>query len=52
MEKINIKIGNKQYNVSVAETDVEQKEGLKNIKELPENEGMLFIFNEPYDVSF
>ena len=52
MEDIKINIGDKQYNVKIAETDAEQEEGLKNIKELPENEGMLFVFNEPYDVSF
>lgn len=51
MRKLNIKIGNKKYIVSVAETDEQQKKGLQDVKELPDEEGMLFTF-EGEDVSF
>lgn len=46
MEEIKIKIANKQYNVLVAESDEEKSEGLQNLSELEENNGMLFIFEE------
>jgi uncharacterized membrane protein (UPF0127 family) len=52
MKKINIKIGNKSFLVKVAETDEQKEKGLQDIKELPENEGMLFIFDPPEEVSF
>lgn len=52
MEKINISIGDKQYKVSLAITEEEHEKGLQNIEELPKNEGMLFIFNNPDEVSF
>lgn len=51
MRKLNIKIGNKKYIVSVAETDEQQKKGLQDVKELPDEEGMLFTF-EGENVSF
>lgn len=41
-----IKINNKQYNVKEAKTDEERNKGLKGVTELPEDEGMLFYFNE------
>lgn len=40
-----IKIGDKEYNVVQAKTESEKIKGLQGIKELPENEGMLFYFN-------
>jgi len=46
-----IEIGNKTYNVKIAKTDEEQSDGLQNIKDLPENEGMLFCFEKPDEVS-
>lgn len=52
MEETNIKIGSKTYKVKLAETDQDQEKGLQNVKSLPENEGMLFIFNEPQEVDF
>lgn len=39
---ITIKIGGKEYEVKEARTDEELENGLKGIKNLPENEGMLF----------
>ena len=39
---ITIKIGGKEYKVEEARTDEELENGLRETKELPENEGMLF----------
>jgi len=52
MDKINIGIASKRYKVKVAETDEEKEAGLQNITELPEDEGMLFVFNEPDEITF
>lgn len=51
MEEIKIKIASKTYNVKVAQTEDERETGLQNVKELPENSGMLFVFEEPQEVS-
>ncbi len=48
---ITIKIGNKEYKVKEARTEEEKEKGLQGITELPEDEGMLFYFNPPEDVS-
>jgi uncharacterized membrane protein (UPF0127 family) len=37
---------NKNYKVKVAITEEEQEKGLQNVKNLPENEGMLFIVDD------
>jgi uncharacterized membrane protein (UPF0127 family) len=50
MEKI--KIGEKEYKVSIAKTEEEHEKGLQNITNLPENEGMLFVFKEPDHIDF
>ena len=47
---INVIIGDKTYKCKVAKTDEELKQGLMGVKELPEDEGMLFIFEEPQTV--
>lgn len=47
-----IKINNKPYQVKEAYTDEEKSKGLSNLKELPKDEGMLFYFDPPEDVSF
>lgn len=46
-----IKIGNKKYNVKEARTEEEKEKGLQGITKLPEDEGMLFFFDPPEDVS-
>lgn len=46
-----IKIGNKEYNVKEARTEEEKEKGLQGVTELPEDEGMLFFFDPPEDVS-
>lgn len=47
-----IEINNKQYNVKVADTNEKRIKGLQGVKELPKNEGMLFIFDKPQTVDF
>lgn len=46
-----IHIGNKEYNVKEAHTEEEKRKGLQEVTELPKNEGMLFFFDEPQEVS-
>ena len=46
-EEQSIKIGDKTYNVKIAETEEQHKLGLQNVKSLDKNEGMLFVFNAP-----
>ena len=49
---MDIKIGNKEYDVWVAETQKQKQIGLQNITELPEDGGMLFDFtNESGQIS-
>lgn len=48
---INIKIGGKEYKVREAKTEEEKEKGLQGVTELPEDEGMLFYFDPPEDVS-
>lgn len=45
-------INKKEFNVKVAKTEEDQIQGLRGVKELAPNEGMLFIFDEPQEVNF
>lgn len=48
-----IKIGNKTYDVQIAETEDEKESGLQGVHYLPEDEGMLFVYEEPEEeISF
>lgn len=47
----NIYIGNKEYKVQEAHTEEEKEKGLQGISSLPEDQGMLFFFEEPQEVS-
>lgn len=47
-----IRISNKTYKVKEANTSEEKEKGLQGVKELPKDEGMLFYFDPPEDVSF
>ena len=47
-----IEIGDKEYNVEVARTEEEKIKGLQEKESLGENEGMLFIYDEPQDLSY
>ena len=48
---ITIKIKNKEYKVDEARTLEQRKKGLQGVQKLPENEGMLFFFDPPEEVS-
>ena len=52
MKEIKIEIGSKEYTVKLAESDEDHDKGLQGVTELPENEGMLFIFSKPDEISF
>jgi len=45
-----IKINNKEYKVKIADTDEKRRKGLQGVKELPKDEGMLFVFDSPQTV--
>ena len=47
-----IKINDKEYIVEVAETEDQKEIGLQNMHYLPEDEGMLFVYDEPEDIGF
>lgn len=49
---IDITIGNKTYKVEEAKTQDDHVKGLMNRNSLPDNEGMLFYFEEPQTASF
>lgn len=52
MKEIKIKVGSKDLSVKVAQTEEQKEQGLQNVDTLGENEGMLFIFDEPDTISF
>lgn len=45
-------INNSEYNVRIAETNEDRRKGLQGVKNLPKDEGMLFIFEQPQTVQF
>ena len=47
---INIKLGNKEYKVQEAKTNEEKLKGLMNVTNLPQDEGMIFYWNQPQRV--
>ena len=47
---IQLTVNNKTYNVKIAKTESEREKGLQGVESLPEDEGMLFIFDEPQTV--
>ncbi len=46
-----LELNDKEYSVRVAQTEDEKSRGLQGIENLPDNEGMLFVFPEPTTVS-
>lgn len=46
-----VEVNDKKYNVKVAKSQEERIKGLQNKKELQKDEGMLFIFDKPQQVS-
>ena len=51
MKQIEIEIGSKKYNVDIARSEEEKEKGLQDIDNLPDNKGMLFVFDESDEVS-
>ena len=49
---IKIKVNDKTYKVKVADTEELRETGLQGVTDLPQDEGMLFVFDEPDEVSF
>lgn len=47
-----VKVGDKEFEVEVADTDDKRKDGLSRVKDLDEDEGMLFVFEEETEVPF
>lgn len=41
-----------QIEVAIADEDNERNEGLMNVNSLPADKGMLFIFEQPHELSF
>lgn len=52
METKTIEIHNKKYQVKIAKSDQDKIKGLQGVDTLPENEGMLFIYDKPQTVGF
>lgn len=51
MKTTDISIGNKEYKVIIADTNSLRTKGLKGVSNLPKNKGMLFIWDEPQQIS-
>jgi uncharacterized membrane protein (UPF0127 family) len=51
MRTIKLSINDKNYTVSVAETDEQKEKGLQDKKELAPESGMLFVFDKTEEVS-
>lgn len=49
---VKITIGDRTYKVEIADTPEKQKKGLMGRESLPSDQGMLFIYDEPQDVSY
>ncbi len=47
-----IQIGGKDFDVEVADTEEKRVDGLSRVKKLADDEGMLFIFEEPTTTTF
>lgn len=42
----NIKLAGQEYDIFIAKSEEQKKQGLQNFKSLPSDEGMLFVINE------
>lgn len=47
-----IEIGDREYNVTCARTEEERIKGLQGVTEMKDDEGMLFVFDEPDTINF
>ena len=41
-----IKLGGQEYDIFIAKSEEQKRQGLQNFKSLPTDEGMLFVINE------
>ena len=46
MNTINVIINDKEYNLLYAKTEEEKENGLKDVEEMAENEGMFFDYRD------
>ena len=46
-DTVTLRAGKKTIHAEVASTDVQREQGLMHRKSLPENNGMLFVFDRP-----
>jgi len=51
-EKVSLKVGEKNYILDVAKTSEEQEKGLAKFESIEDNQGMLFMFDNPGRWSF
>jgi len=51
-ERTTVKVGDRTYHVIIADDDEKREDGLQYVTELPYNEGMLFVFDEPTQAAF
>ena len=42
-----IEVGDLEFDVEIADTDIKRKDGLSRCRRLNDDEGMLFIFDTP-----
>ena len=45
--KIRLNIGGRMYSLWVADTDKKRNKGLSTIDHLPDNQGMIFLYDKP-----
>ena len=49
---VKLTINNKEYKVKIANTEEEREQGYQGVTEVPDDEGILFVFDEPDTQSF
>jgi len=47
-----IRINGKDYDVIVLKTNEEKMKGLQDVEEMEDNEGALFIYDEPQELNY
>lgn len=52
MKTIKIEINDKEYEVLVAQSEDEKEHGLQDVVELEDDEGMLFVYDQPQTLEF
>ena len=51
MNSVEVQIGDKTYNLLVAETEEEKERGLQDVESMEPDEGMLFDYSDNYNKS-